>query len=58
MFFKNLKNIKNVDLEQIEDEFYSAAEITNIYLSNITSFNSFVNRLKENKHVSNFTNKM
>ncbi len=55
-FYK--KNIKNVDLEQIEDEFYSAAEITNIYLSNITSFNSFVNRLKENKHVSNFINKM
>ncbi len=55
-FYK--RNVRKLDLEKIEDEFYTAAEITNIYLSNISNFNNFVDRLKENKHVSNLINKM
>ena len=45
------KKIKKDDIDTILPEFYSAAEVVNIYTTHRNSFSGFVNRLKENTHI-------
>jgi hypothetical protein len=43
--------IDNDTLTQIADEFYSPAEIVNIYMSEERSSTNFLSRMMQNKHV-------